>query len=150
MPYITDATVPYSITGPAIVNILEPTPKINPSDLFSMAHDTTALANPVIGTRVPAPPCLAIFSYRPKPVSIAEINTKVTEVHEELATLSKPIDVYMFNIICPIRHIVPPIKNALTVSKTALDFGETLSLIWLYSCGVIDAIKSPPLRLLLS
>jgi hypothetical protein len=39
-------------------------------------------------------------------------------------------------------HIAPPIRKALVVSNHTLDFGEALSLILLYSCGVIVAINS--------
>ena len=40
------------MTGPAILNILAPTPKTKPSFLNSIAGDTTAFAKPVIGTYV--------------------------------------------------------------------------------------------------
>ena len=46
---------PYNITGPAIVKILQPIPNTCPSFLNSIAADAIALANPVIGTKVPAP-----------------------------------------------------------------------------------------------
>ena len=46
---ITDEPIPYTSTGPAMVNIFAATPKTNPSFLNSIAGDTTALANPVIG-----------------------------------------------------------------------------------------------------
>ena len=62
MPYTMLALMPYTITGPAMTNILAPKPKIIPSLLNSSAGETTALAKPVMGTRVPAPPCLAILS----------------------------------------------------------------------------------------
>ncbi len=38
-----------------MVKILHPIPKTCPSALKSMADDATELANPVIGTTVPAP-----------------------------------------------------------------------------------------------
>ena len=53
--------VPNRITGPAMVNILAPTPKTYPSVLASSAGADTAFENPVIGTSVPAPPCFAIL-----------------------------------------------------------------------------------------
>ena len=46
---------PYTITGPANLSILLPTPRINPSVRCSIAEDMTALAKPVTGTAVPAP-----------------------------------------------------------------------------------------------
>lgn len=38
MPYITLASVPYTITGPAIVNILAPSPKTKPSACVKIGH----------------------------------------------------------------------------------------------------------------
>ena len=55
MPYTTDADTPYTITGPAMVNILAPTPITYPSDLYSIAGETIEFAKPVIGTKDPAP-----------------------------------------------------------------------------------------------
>jgi hypothetical protein len=54
-PINTDTANPNTRVGPATLNILAPTPKIYPSLLNSMAEATMALANPVIGTIVPAP-----------------------------------------------------------------------------------------------
>ena len=48
--------MPNTITGPAIRNIFAAMPVTKPSLRKSMAGDTTALANPVMGTSVPAPP----------------------------------------------------------------------------------------------
>ena len=45
-----------------------------------MAGETTALAKPVMGTSVPAPPKRASLLYRFSPVSRAERNTSVQEV----------------------------------------------------------------------
>ena len=61
-PYRTDATVPYAITGPAMINIFAPVPGTRPSLLNSIAGDATAFAKPVIGTSVPAPANFAILS----------------------------------------------------------------------------------------
>ena len=60
--------IPYSITGPAIVNILQPIPNICPSFLNSIAGDATEFANPVIGTKTPAPAYFAILENIPNPV----------------------------------------------------------------------------------
>ena len=54
-PYRVLATVPNTITGPATRNIFAAMPVTKPSVLKSMAGETTALAKPVMGTRVPAP-----------------------------------------------------------------------------------------------
>ena len=67
-----------------MVNIFTPTPRTQPSVLNSIAGETTALANPVMGTRVPPPPNLAMLSYMPRAVSTAERNISETE-HSVLA-----------------------------------------------------------------
>ena len=53
--------IPYNITGPAMVKILQPIPKTCPSFRYSTAGAVTELANPVIGTNAPAPPHFAIL-----------------------------------------------------------------------------------------
>ena len=50
------ALMPYTSTGPATTKSLAAVPVMNPSLLNSRAGDTMALAKPVMGTRVPAPP----------------------------------------------------------------------------------------------
>ena len=65
--------MPNTKTGPATVNILAPSPVINPSLLNSMAGDTMEFAKPVIGTSVPAPATFAILSYQPNAVNTAEM-----------------------------------------------------------------------------
>ena len=55
-PYTTAASVPYTMTGPAMRNILAPVPVTRPSALNSMAALTTALAKPVMGTSDPPRP----------------------------------------------------------------------------------------------
>ena len=69
MPIITELPIPYTRTGPAIVNIFAATPNTKPSFLNSIAGETTALEKPVIGTTVPAPPKSASLLYVPVPVS---------------------------------------------------------------------------------
>ena len=68
-----DEEIPKTSTGPAIVNILAPTPIIYPSDLYSIAGATIEFANPVIGTKEPAPANLPILLKIFSPVSKAEI-----------------------------------------------------------------------------
>src|SRR5699024_9974041 len=46
---------PYTMTGPASLKMLVPTPRINPSVRCSIAEEMTELPNPVTGTAVPAP-----------------------------------------------------------------------------------------------
>ena len=84
------AAVPYTITGPAITNIFAPKPRIRPSLLNSSAGEDTALEKPVMGTRHPAPPYLAILSYIPNPVKSAAKNTKVMDTAAEAISFSRP------------------------------------------------------------
>ena len=62
MPYMTDAVIPKTITGPAIMNIFALMPVMMPSLLNSSAGAATEFANPVIGTSVPAPENFAMLS----------------------------------------------------------------------------------------
>ena len=55
IPKIILVEIPYTKTGPAIVNIFAPTPITYPSDLYSIAGETIEFAKPVIGTKDPAP-----------------------------------------------------------------------------------------------
>ena len=75
-------------TGPAMVKILAPTPVIQPSALNSTAGLTTELANPVIGTSVPAPALAASFWYQPGTVVMAESITSVMLVNVPARSLS--------------------------------------------------------------
>ena len=81
--------MPYRITGPAIVNILAPTPNTWPSFLNSIAAAATELANPVIGTSSPAPANLVILGYSPAAVSRTEINISIREHHVDALVLSR-------------------------------------------------------------
>lgn len=54
--------MPFTTTGPTIVNIFTLVPKISPSVLYSIDALDMAFANPVIGKNEPAPPLLAITS----------------------------------------------------------------------------------------
>ena len=55
-PYTTAASVPYTMTGPAMRNIFAPVPGTRPSALNSMAALTTALAKPVMAPATPPRP----------------------------------------------------------------------------------------------
>ena len=73
-----DAAVqPKTSTGPATVNIFPPTPITYPSDLYSIAGDTIEFANPVIGTKEPAPANFPILLKILSPVknALTPINT---------------------------------------------------------------------------
>ena len=80
-PYMAPASVPNKITGPQTVKILAPTPRTYPSERESIAGDATALAKPVMGSRVPAPARLAILSYTPMPVRITDKKIRVIELN---------------------------------------------------------------------
>ncbi len=78
------------MTGPAILNILAPTPSTNPSALNSIAGDTTEFAKPVMGTAVPAPACFAILSKIPEPVRIAVITIRVVQTASFVSSVLSP------------------------------------------------------------
>lgn len=82
--------MPYTITGPAMVNIFAAVPRIIPSVLNSTAGAAMELANPVIGTSVPAPACFAILSYRLSPVSNADTTTSDMDAAVPAASFSRP------------------------------------------------------------
>ena len=82
------AVMPYTSTGPAIMNILAPKPVTRPSLLNSMAGEATALAKPVMGTSVPAPACLAMLSYTLKPVRMMLSSTRDTEQSSRASLIS--------------------------------------------------------------
>ena len=71
--------MPYTSTGPAMINILAAIPSTSPSLLNSMAGETMEFANPVMGTKVPAPACLAMLSYTFRPVRTALRAISVSE-----------------------------------------------------------------------
>jgi len=75
-----DVEIPYTRTGPAIKNILLPTPNTNPSFLYSIAGETIEFAKPVIGTIEPAPAKVPILSYTPRPVRKAPRKIMVMDV----------------------------------------------------------------------
>ena len=70
--------MPNTNTGPAMVKVFTPIPVIMPSLLNSIAGETTALANPVMGTSVPAPANRAMLSKHPNPVKSAD--RKISEM----------------------------------------------------------------------
>ena len=73
-----------------MVNILAPVPVTRPSERNSMAALTTALANPVMGTRLPAPAREASFWYQPRAVRRAEKAIRVQLVRVPAVTASAP------------------------------------------------------------
>ena len=82
-----------------MVNIFAPVPRTYPSVFASSAGATTELANPVMGTTVPAPACFAILGYMSRPVSSAPRNTRVIEAADAALSSDKPVDLYRLRII---------------------------------------------------
>ena len=72
------------------MNILHPIPNTCPSDLYSTAGAATELANPVIGTNVPAPAYFANFEYKPRPVANALKNINVIKLYNFASSLLAP------------------------------------------------------------
>ena len=124
------------------MNIFAPTPRMKPSVLNSTAGETTAFANPVIGTSVPAPPCLAIFGYSPVPVSTAEKNTSDTETQVPTSSSLTPTALNSSKIPWPIRQMIPPIRNALSIFSHIFELGEARSTIFEYS--LFETFIKPP------
>ena len=91
-------------------------PSTRPSLLNSIAGDTIELANPVIGTIVPAPACLASFSYRCRQVSSAPRNTIVIDVAAAASAVSSPRACQKLLTPSPTVQIAPPNRNALRQS----------------------------------
>lgn len=81
--------MPNTITGPAIMNIFAPIPNTCPSLLNSIAGAVIELENPVIGTIVPAPACLAILPYQFKAVRIELKAINVMETQALAVFLSR-------------------------------------------------------------
>ena len=109
---MTEADTPYTITGPAMMNILAPKPVIKPSVLNSIAGELIAFAKPVIGTSVPAPACLAILSYTPSIVSSTPKKISDTETKVFASVSSNPHSLKSSNIPCPSAQIPPPMTKA--------------------------------------
>ena len=92
MPTKIEAEIPNTKTGPATVNIFPPTPITYPSDLYSIAGETIEFANPVIGTKEPAPANFPILlnTLRPVKKALSPINIIETMVPE--IWVSKPLN----------------------------------------------------------
>ena len=108
--------MPYTITGPATVNIFTAVPVTSPSARKSIAGEATALANPVMGTSVPAPAYRASRWYSPSDVSTTDRNTSVTAVAVPASCAVSPSCSHSLPISCPSVQIPPPTANANAVS----------------------------------
>ena len=71
--------IPYRIILPVSLNIDEPIPLINPSNLVSIALLVMLLANPVDGTIKPHLHMLNKLSKNPRPVNKEPINTHIAK-----------------------------------------------------------------------
>ena len=100
-PTKIDEDIPYTRTGPATVNIFAPTPIIYPSDLYSIAGDTIELANPVIGTIVPAPANFPIALNKFNDVKNALIPIKIIATTLPALSVSNPLYLQISEINCP-------------------------------------------------
>ena len=118
-----------------MVNSLAPRPKMKPSLLNSMAAEATALANPVMGTRVPAPANLAIRSNTPMAVRVTAMKMRVIEVRGLAISSIRPMAVYKFPKACPKVQMAPPMRKALRQSLNKGEEGEAFFTICLYSLG---------------
>ena len=117
---------PYTITGPARLNIFAPVPRILPSVLNSTAGDTTEFAKPVMGTAVPAPAYFAIFEKVPVAVRIAVITIRVVGTANFTSSSVKPMLEKAVLKICPKQHIDPPKIKAKMQSFKSGDLGVRL------------------------
>ena len=99
IPTNTEAEMPNTRTGPATVNIFPPTPITQPSDLYSIAGETIELANPVIGTREPAPANFPILLKILRAVSKAAMPIKVMDTIVEQVVSSSPLNSQKSKII---------------------------------------------------
>ena len=95
-----------------MTNIFAAMPSTSPSLLNSMAGDTTELANPVMGTIVPAPAWRASFSYRCRQVSSAPRKIIVIEVAAAASAVSSPRPSQKRRTASPSVQIAPPDRNA--------------------------------------
>ena len=116
--------MPYTITGPAMMNIFAPTPVTSPSLRNSMAGETTAFAKPVMGTSVPAPAFEASFWYQPSAVVMAERAISVALVSVAASVSVRPIAAYSVRSPSPSRQIAPPMQNAHAQSFTRGEGGD--------------------------
>ena len=91
MPRSQELKIPYRITGPAIVKILQPMPKICPSAWNSIAEEATEFAKPVIGTSPPASQNFPIVKYRFSQVKSTLRKIKISEHQFPAVSLSAPM-----------------------------------------------------------
>ena len=124
------------------MNILHPTPNTQPSFLYSIAAAATELANPVIGTRLPAPPHFVIDGYILSPVRITLRRMSVTVVHSAASSAAIPQPLYISRTPCPTVHIIPPVTNAFIHSTTQLCLGVISSTYPLYISSL--SLESSP------
>ena len=133
------------MTGPAMVNIFAPTPRMKPSVFESIAALDTAFAKPVMGTSVPAPAICAILSNTPNPVRITAIRISVSDVRHPASILSSPSEsLYSLQRKCPTVQMQPPIRNAAVQFLKIGDFAALSSAYFLYFSFVRVSDETKP------
>ena len=111
-----------------MIKILAPTPVTQPSALNSMAGLTTELANPVMGTSVPAPALAPSFWYQPAAVAAAD--RKISEMLVSVPASSASYHCSQnWRRHSPSRQMAPPTKNAHRQSFSTGEWGVALRVI---------------------
>ena len=103
----------------------------------------TELLNPVIGTKVPAPACLASFSYTCSPVSRADSAMSVIDTAVPASLSSSPAICQKTRMPCPNAQMPPPTANAHSMFFPSGDFPQLRCIIWLY-CSGVGCMSIPP------
>src|SRR5699024_9550447 len=121
------------MTGPAMVNILVPVPVTCPSGENSMAALTTALAKPVMGTRLPAPDRDASFWYHPRVVHRADRAIRVQLVRVAAVAGSAPAARYCRRTSSHRAQMAPPVQKAHRQSRPRGEGGPVCRTLRAYS-----------------
>ena len=110
------------------------------------------LAKPVTGTRVPAPPYLASWSYQPRAVRAAERKISVTETAVRASGRDSPQPWYTSPKNCPSVQMLPPNRKAKQQSFPTGEGGEAAftrrpysSCPWCSSYTYIYCPARPPI-----
>ena len=131
-----------------MMNIFAPTPETSPSLRNSMAGETTALAKPVMGTRVPAPALAASFWYQPIAVVKADRPMSVALVSVPASVSVKPRAAYSVRRPSPKRQMAPPTKNAHRQSFKSGEGGDAAALTEIARCLTTEAYHAGVRRFL--
>ena len=116
-----------------MTNIFAPDPVTSPSQRNSMAGLTTALANPVIGTSVPAPAREASFWYQPSAVVTADRKIRPTDASSEASDRVYPAARNHWRSPSPTAQMQPPTAKAHTQLRPTAERGEAFFTSAAYS-----------------